>query len=167
MSLTGCANSAFPKPKSKQLSRGCCGSLIWKTRLTRCRINFQAACAVASASRARWSAIRRIILYDEPTAGLDPITARTICELALKLRDLEEVSSIYVTHRLEDIDVLASEYVVRDDFGNVLFEHEGDKLCLINTKFIMLKDGDIIFSGSDEQMRESSDPYIHKFLHQR
>ncbi|HEX9002708.1 MAG TPA: hypothetical protein VGB07_22570, partial [Blastocatellia bacterium] len=66
-----------------------------------------------------------------------------------------------------DIDVLASEYVVRDDFGNVLFEHEGDKLCLINTKFLMLKDGDIIFSGSDEQMRESRDPYIQKFLHQR
>lgn len=109
----------------------------------------------------------RIILYDEPTAGLDPITARTICELALKLRDLEEVSSIYVTHRLEDIEVLASEYVVRDDFGNVLFEHEGDKLCLINTKFIMLKDGDIIFSGSDEQMRESKDPYVQKFLNQR
>lgn len=109
----------------------------------------------------------RIILYDEPTAGLDPITARTICELALKLRDLEEVSSIYVTHRLEDIEVLASEYVVRDDFGNVLFEHEGDKLCLINTKFIMLKDGDIIFSGSDEQMHESKNPYVQKFLNQR
>ena len=109
----------------------------------------------------------RIILYDEPTAGLDPITARTICELALKLRDLEEVSSIYVTHRLEDIEVLSSEYVVRDDFGNVLFEHEGDNLCLINTKFLMLKDGDVIFSGSDEQMRESTSPYIQKFLNQR
>ena len=109
----------------------------------------------------------RIILYDEPTAGLDPITARTICELALKLRDLEEVSSIYVTHRLEDIDVLSSEYVLRDDFGNLRFEHEGDTLCLINTKFIMLKDGDVIFSGSDEQMRTSDDPYIQKFLHKR
>jgi len=109
----------------------------------------------------------RIILYDEPTAGLDPITARTICELALKLRDLEEVSSIYVTHRLEDIEVLASEYVVRDDFGNLSFEHEGDKLCLINTKFIMLKDGDVIFSGSDEQIRLSNDPYIQKFLQKR
>ena len=52
-----------------------------------------------------------IILYDEPTAGLDPITARTICELALKLRDLEEVSSIFVTHRLQDIEVLSREYV--------------------------------------------------------
>ena len=69
----------------------------------------------------------KIILYDEPTAGLDPITARTICELALKLRDLEEVSSIFVTHRLQDIEVLANEYVVRDDYGNLIFEHEGDR----------------------------------------
>lgn len=106
----------------------------------------------------------KIILYDEPTAGLDPITARTICELALKLRDLEEVSSIFVTHRLQDIDVLASEYVIRDDYGNLSFEQEGDRLCLINTKFIMLRDGSIIFSGSDEEMRSSRDPYIRKFL---
>jgi len=106
----------------------------------------------------------KIVLYDEPTAGLDPITARTICELALKLRDLEDVSSIFVTHRLQDIEVLASEYVVRDDFGNLLFEHEGDRMCLINTKFIMLKDGDIIFSGSDEEMRQANHPYIRKFL---
>jgi phospholipid/cholesterol/gamma-HCH transport system ATP-binding protein len=103
-------------------------------------------------------------LYDEPTAGLDPITARTICELALKLRDLEECSSIFVTHRLQDIEVLANEYVLRDDKGNLLFEHEGDKMCLINTKFIMLKDGDVIFSGTDEEMRVSDNPYIQRFL---
>lgn len=106
----------------------------------------------------------KIILYDEPTAGLDPITARTICELALKLRDLEDVSSIFVTHRLQDIEVLAQEYVVRDDKGDLIFEHEGDKLCLVNTKFLMLKDGDVIFSGTDEEMRLSEDPYIQRFL---
>jgi len=106
----------------------------------------------------------KIILYDEPTAGLDPITARTICELALKLRDLEDVSSIFVTHRLQDIDVLAREYVVRDDKGDLIFEQEGDRLCLINTRFIMLKDGDVIFSGTDEEMRLSEDSYIRKFL---
>jgi phospholipid/cholesterol/gamma-HCH transport system ATP-binding protein len=106
----------------------------------------------------------KIILYDEPTAGLDPITARTICELALKLRDLEDVSSIFVTHRLQDIEVLANEYVVRDDKGNLVFEHEGDRMCLINTKFIMLKDGDIIFNGTDEELRNSKDPYIHRFF---
>ncbi len=106
----------------------------------------------------------KIILYDEPTAGLDPITARTINELALKLRDLEEVSSIFVTHRLQDIEVLASEYVVRDDKGDLSFQHEGDTMCLINTQFIMLKDGEIIFSGTDEALRVSNDPYIKKFL---
>jgi phospholipid/cholesterol/gamma-HCH transport system ATP-binding protein len=106
----------------------------------------------------------KIILYDEPTAGLDPITARTICELALKLRDLEDVSSIFVTHRLQDIEVLANEYVVRDDKGNLVFEHEGGRMCLINTRFIMLKDGDIIFNGTDEELRNSKDPYIHRFF---
>jgi phospholipid/cholesterol/gamma-HCH transport system ATP-binding protein len=109
----------------------------------------------------------KIILYDEPTAGLDPITARTINELALKLRDLEEVSSIFVTHRLKDLDVLSSEYVIRDDHGNLIFEQEGDRLCLINTQFIMLRDGEIIFSGSDEELRASAEPYIIKFLDRR
>jgi phospholipid/cholesterol/gamma-HCH transport system ATP-binding protein len=106
----------------------------------------------------------KIILYDEPTAGLDPITARTICELALKLRDLEEVSSIFVTHRIQDIEVLAREYVVRDDQGNLIFEQEGERLCLINTRFLMLKEGKIIFNGTDEEIRESSNPYIQKFF---
>jgi phospholipid/cholesterol/gamma-HCH transport system ATP-binding protein len=106
----------------------------------------------------------KIILYDEPTAGLDPITARTINELALKLRDLEDVSSIFVTHRLQDIEILSSEFVVRDDYGNLHFEHEGDRLCLINTKLVMLKDGSVIFSGTNEEMRGSKDPYIRKFL---
>jgi phospholipid/cholesterol/gamma-HCH transport system ATP-binding protein len=106
----------------------------------------------------------KIILYDEPTAGLDPITARTICELVLKLRDLEEVSSIFVTHRLQDIEVLSQMYCMRDDQGNVIFQHEGDSLCLINTQFLMLRDGDIIFSGTDEELRSAEDPYIQKFL---
>jgi phospholipid/cholesterol/gamma-HCH transport system ATP-binding protein len=110
------------------------------------------------------AADKNMILYDEPTAGLDPITARTICELALKLRDLEEVSSIFVTHRLQDIEVLSREYVMRDDRGNIVFMNEGQSLCLINTKFIMLKDGKIIFSGTDEELRTSNDPYIQKFL---
>lgn len=105
-----------------------------------------------------------IVLFDEPTAGLDPPTARTICELAIKLRDLEDVSSIFVTHEMNNLEYLSSEYAIVDESGNVEFEMEGEKLCLINTGVIMLRDGKIIFSGKDEQLRRSDDPYIHRFI---
>jgi phospholipid/cholesterol/gamma-HCH transport system ATP-binding protein len=105
-----------------------------------------------------------IVLFDEPTAGLDPPTARTICELAIKLRDLEDVSSIFVTHEMNNLDYLSSEYAVVDEQGNVEFEMEGERLCLINTEVIMLREGKIAFSGKDEQLRASPDPYIHRFI---
>lgn len=105
-----------------------------------------------------------IVLFDEPTAGLDPPTARTICELAIKLRDLEDVSSIFVTHEMNNLDYLSSEYAVVDEQGNVEFELEGQRLCLINTEVLMLRDGKIAFSGKDEQLRASPDPYIHRFI---
>src|SRR3954470_23291415 len=105
-----------------------------------------------------------IVLFDEPTAGLDPPTARTICELAIKLRDLEDVSSIFVTHEMNNLEYLSSEYAIVDEMGQVLFEEEGNRLCLINTEVIMLRDGKLIFSGKDEQLRASPDPYIHRFI---
>jgi phospholipid/cholesterol/gamma-HCH transport system ATP-binding protein len=106
----------------------------------------------------------KIVLFDEPTAGLDPPTARTICELAMKLRDLEDVSSIFVTHEMNNLDYLTSEYAVVDEAGEVVFEKEGEKLCLINSKVLMIRDGEIIFSGTDETLRNADDPYIQKFL---
>src|SRR4029077_5295601 len=80
-----------------------------------------------------------IVLFDEPTAGLDPPTARTICELAIKLRDLHDVSSIFVTHEMNNVTNLSSEYATVNDQGEVLFEKEGEKLCLINTEILMLR----------------------------
>jgi phospholipid/cholesterol/gamma-HCH transport system ATP-binding protein len=106
-----------------------------------------------------------IVLFDEPTAGLDPPTARTICELAIKLRDLQDVSSIFVTHEMNNLRYLSSEYATVNTMGEVLYEKEGEKLCLINTEVIMFRDGKIIFSGSDEKLRSSSDQYIQRFIH--
>ena len=106
----------------------------------------------------------KIVMFDEPTAGLDPPTARTICELAMKLRDLEDVSSIFVTHEMNNLEYLTSEYAVVNEAGEVIFEKEGEKLCLINSKVLMMRDGQIIFSGTDETLRKADDPYIHKFL---
>ena len=106
----------------------------------------------------------KIVMFDEPTAGLDPPTARTICELAMKLRDLEDVSSIFVTHEMNNLDYLCSEYAVVNEAGEVVFEKEGEKLCLINSKVLMMSDGRVIFSGTDESLRRSEDQYIQKFL---
>ena len=105
-----------------------------------------------------------IVLYDEPTAGLDPPTARTICELAIKLRDLQDVSSIFVTHEMNNIGYLSSEYAVVSEDGRVELEKEGERLCLINTEVIMLRDGKITFSGTDEKLRRSDDPYVQNFV---
>jgi len=80
----------------------------------------------------------KIVMFDEPTAGLDPPTARTICELAMKLRDLEDVSSIFVTHEMNNVEYLTSEYAVVNEAGEVIFEKEGEKLCLINSCWVTL-----------------------------
>jgi phospholipid/cholesterol/gamma-HCH transport system ATP-binding protein len=106
----------------------------------------------------------KIVMFDEPTAGLDPPTARTICELAMKLRDLEDVSSIFVTHEMNNLEYLCSEYAVVNEAGEVVFEKEGEKLCLINSKVLMMRDGQVIFSGTDETLRRADDKYIQKFL---
>jgi phospholipid/cholesterol/gamma-HCH transport system ATP-binding protein len=106
----------------------------------------------------------KIVMFDEPTAGLDPPTARTICELAMKLRDLEDVSSIFVTHEMNNLDYLCSEYAVVNDAGDVVFEKEGERLCLINTKVMMMREGRSIFHGTDEALKKFEDPYIQKFL---
>lgn len=106
----------------------------------------------------------KIVMFDEPTAGLDPPTARTICELAMKLRDLEDVSSIFVTHEMNNLDYLCSEYAVVNEAGDVMFEAEGERLCLVNTKVLMMREGRAIFSGTDETLRKADDRYIQRFL---
>lgn len=106
----------------------------------------------------------QILMFDEPTAGLDPPTARTICELAIKLRDLEDVSSIFVTHEMNNVEYLSTEYATVTEDGEVIFEIEGEKLCLINTEVLMLREGQIIFSGKDEQLRSNDNPYIRRFI---
>ena len=105
-----------------------------------------------------------IVLFDEPTAGLDPPTARTICELAIKLRDLQDVSSIFVTHEMNNVANLSSEYATVNEKGEVIFEKEGEKLCLINTEILMMRNGRIIFNGTDEQLQAHDDVYVRRFI---
>jgi phospholipid/cholesterol/gamma-HCH transport system ATP-binding protein len=104
----------------------------------------------------------RVLLYDEPTTGLDPITATTVDEEIVKLRDLEGVSSILVTHQLRDAFYVACHQAVRRDGRIVIEEAPTDKSE--EAEFIMLKDGKIIFEGPAAQLRRSTDPYLKTFL---
>jgi phospholipid/cholesterol/gamma-HCH transport system ATP-binding protein len=106
----------------------------------------------------------KIILFDEPTAALDPPTAATICELIIKLRDLENVSSILVTHEMDVVKYVTSAYAVVSEKGEVAVKEEGDRLCLTNTGILMLREGRVIFSGTDEELVKAEDPYIQKFI---
>ena len=105
----------------------------------------------------------RILLYDEPTTGLDPITSLTIDEEIMKLRDLEGVSSIVVTHQLRDAFFIAEHMAIRN--GDVRFEKSPPKKA-DEAEFIMLKDGGISFEGNASELREAAgkNPYIDAFL---
>jgi phospholipid/cholesterol/gamma-HCH transport system ATP-binding protein len=104
-----------------------------------------------------------IMLYDEPTAGLDPITSKKINELIIALRDTKDVTGVFVTHRMRDAFTLATEYAT-DGGGKIHFQTENNFLCIANTRFLMLRDGKIVFEGPDEVLRRSKDEYIKRFL---
>jgi phospholipid/cholesterol/gamma-HCH transport system ATP-binding protein len=110
-----------------------------------------------------------IVLYDSPTAGLDPVTAQTIITLILQLRDVFGVTAIMATHRLQDGFGLArfrfdpdSKRVVRlANEGDVSPGAESDEPA---TRFIVYRDGRVYFEGKPEELAESKDPYLQKFL---
>ena len=107
----------------------------------------------------------RILLYDEPTTGLDPITSITIDEEIIKLRDLEAVSSILVTHQLRDAFYVAEHMAVREGNGGWRFQRA--PLNKVNeAEFIMLREGRIAFEGNATELRRAmkDDPYIEAFL---
>ena len=116
--------------------------------------------AIARAMTAR----PKILLYDEPTTGLDPITALTIDDEIIKLRDLEHVTSIIVTHQLRDAFHIATHRAVNDRedrqvrFETARLEDQQD------TEFLMLRDGDVAFEGPAVELRDSKDPYLQSFL---
>jgi phospholipid/cholesterol/gamma-HCH transport system ATP-binding protein len=103
-----------------------------------------------------------ILLYDEPTTGLDPITSVTIDAEIIKLRDLENVSTIMVTHQLRDAFYVAEHTAVRE--GNDVRLLQADPAKVAETEFIMLRDGDIAFEGDVHELRGSTDPYLQSFL---
>ena len=105
----------------------------------------------------------RILLYDEATTGLDPITATTVDEEIIKLRDFEHVSSIVVTHQLRDAFYVATHMAEHDADGKVRIVPATPEKAR-EAEFIMIRDGVIVFEGDADALRASTDPYIRTFL---
>lgn len=103
-----------------------------------------------------------LLLLDEPTSGLDPITATTIDDQIVRLRDLERVTSILVTHQLRDAFYIAG-HCASSEGNRVTINpvHEGEPGPV---EFVMLKDGRIHFQGTLAALRYSEDPYLRAFL---
>jgi phospholipid/cholesterol/gamma-HCH transport system ATP-binding protein len=104
----------------------------------------------------------KILLYDEPTTGLDPITATTVDDEIIKLRDLENVSSILVTHQLRDAFYIATHRAVRQN-GQIQIVPADDRKES-EAEFLMLRDGRLVFEGDADTLRGSTDPYLLTFL---
>ena len=106
-----------------------------------------------------------LLLYDSPTAGLDPITANKIMSLIIQERETRNATSAIVTHRFQDGHMMA----------NFRYNSESKRLERIpddsplrqRTRFIVMREGRIVFEGSERELDASTDPYIAKFSMQR
>jgi phospholipid/cholesterol/gamma-HCH transport system ATP-binding protein len=106
-----------------------------------------------------------IMLYDSPTGGLDPVTAHTINLLIMKLRDTEQVSSVVVTHRLQDAFFLANFRFSAQTQSLVPPNGGGKAGGASLARFLVLREGSVHFFGSAKELAQTRDPYLHKFLH--
>ena len=102
-----------------------------------------------------------LLLYDSPTAGLDPITANTIMTLIVKQRDLSRTTTLIVTHRYKNGDLLAN-YRYRPDTGRL--EPNRNGYTAATTKFLGFREGRLVFEGTQAELQASRDPYLQKFV---
>jgi phospholipid/cholesterol/gamma-HCH transport system ATP-binding protein len=105
-----------------------------------------------------------LLLYDSPTAGLDPITAHTIMALIIKERDVDNTTALVVTHRYQDGNLVA----------NFRYNPDSARLDPVNrtdaagtgrsTVFMVLREGRLVFEGNQADLEASTDPYVSKFV---
>jgi len=108
-----------------------------------------------------------IVLYDSPTAGLDPVTSQTIITLILRLRDVYGVTALLATQRLQDGFALANfrfdpatKRVVRNVSNGIV--RSAAKMAA--TRFLVLREGGVYFEGGQEELADTKDEYLKRFL---
>lgn len=103
-----------------------------------------------------------LLLFDDPTTGLDPIIATTVDDEIVKLRDLQQVTSIVVTHQIRDAFYIAQHEAVQND-GHVEIR-QADDAKAAQAEFMVLHEGRILFEGSASELLASQDAYLREFL---
>ena len=104
-----------------------------------------------------------LLLYDEPTTGLDPMTCLSVDMEIVKLRDREHVTSILVTHQLRDAFYIAT-HEARRNSGGELELVEAHEQKVEQADFVMVREGRVAFEGTAWELRNSKDPYLRTFL---
>ncbi|HUI51732.1 MAG TPA: ATP-binding cassette domain-containing protein [Terriglobales bacterium] len=104
-----------------------------------------------------------IVLYDSPTAGLDPITSQAIISLILRLRDVYGVTALMATARLQDGFGLAN-FHFDPRTKKVLRGAPDHSTQPVATHFVVLRNGRIYFEGAPDEFMHSKDPYLRRFL---
>lgn len=103
-----------------------------------------------------------VLLFDDPITGLDPLIATTVDGEIIKLRDLERVTSLVVTHQIRDAFYIATHQAVRHD-GRVLIAAAVPGPPPL-ADFMLLRDGRIQFTGTADELLASEDPYVKEYL---
>ena len=106
-----------------------------------------------------------LLLYDSPTAGLDPITAHTIVALLIKERDIRHTTTLVVTHRYQDGNLIAN-FRYNSDQGQLEPARNGARRGA-RTTFMVLREGRLVFEGDQDTLESSTDPYVMKFVKKR
>lgn len=106
-----------------------------------------------------------LVLYDSPTAGLDPITAQTIVALIVKERDLNKTTTLLVTYRYQDGNAVANFRYNPENGGLKRAGRDGGEAP--RTVFMVLHEGRLVFEGPQAELEASQDPYISKFVKHR
>jgi phospholipid/cholesterol/gamma-HCH transport system ATP-binding protein len=101
-----------------------------------------------------------VLLYDSPTAGLDPITAHTIMTLIIKERDLDNTSALIVTHRYQDGNLVAN-FRYNPESGELVGapDDTGPR-----TRFMVMREGNLVFDGFQDELEANKDEYVQKFV---
>ena len=105
-----------------------------------------------------------LVLYDSPTAGLDPITANTIMALIVKQRDVQNTACLIVTHRYQDGELMANFHYDSERQELVPLSEDQQKDAARGTRFMVMKEGQIVFFGTRHELEASDDEYVKRFV---